>query len=109
MDANDECLNQAEDRDQFEDSDGCLDPDNDMDSILGFEWDQCPNEPEDFDGDQDEDGCPDLYKNIVVTDKKIELMTRFILKPRRVESFQSLSIYQRGCGRDTEQWTWRTD
>ena len=30
-------------------------------------------EPEDYDEDNDEDGCPDLYRNIVVRDDRIEL------------------------------------
>jgi len=34
----------AEDKDKFEDEDGCPDPDNDKDGILD-EKDKCPNEP----------------------------------------------------------------
>ncbi|MBM4371608.1 MAG: OmpA family protein [Deltaproteobacteria bacterium] len=71
-DEQDKCRNQPEDFDQFEDQDGCPENDNDGDGILDGA-DKCPNEPEDKDGDQDEDGCPDLYKNIVIKDKKIEL------------------------------------
>ena len=82
VDANDQCPNQAEDRDQFEDDDGCPDPDNDMDTILDV-VDKCPNEPEDFDGDEDEDGCPDLYKNIVVTDKMIELKQKVFFETNK--------------------------
>jgi outer membrane protein OmpA-like peptidoglycan-associated protein len=54
----DKCPNDPEDKDNFEDLDGCPDPDNDRDGILD-EDDQCPNEPEDKDGIEDEDGCPD--------------------------------------------------
>ena len=61
-----------EDRDLFEDEDGCPDPDNDQDNILD-ENDQCPLEPEDYDNDEDEDGCPDLYKSIIVRQDRIEL------------------------------------
>jgi OmpA-OmpF porin, OOP family len=57
-DADDQCPNEAEDRDGFEDSDGCPDPDNDGDGIPDEE-DSCPLVPEDFDGDEDEDGCPE--------------------------------------------------
>lgn len=54
----DRCPAEAEDRDGFEDSDGCPDIDNDKDRILDVR-DKCPSEPEDLDGFQDEDGCPE--------------------------------------------------
>ncbi|MBW2261720.1 MAG: OmpA family protein [Deltaproteobacteria bacterium] len=54
----DQCPDDPEDRDNFEDVDGCPDPDNDRDGILDVD-DDCPNVPEDRDGDQDEDGCPE--------------------------------------------------
>jgi len=54
----DKCPNDPEDRDGFEDADGCPDYDNDKDGIPDS-IDKCPNEPEDRDGFQDEDGCPD--------------------------------------------------
>ncbi|HUH04879.1 MAG TPA: OmpA family protein [Kofleriaceae bacterium] len=54
----DMCPDDPEDFDDFEDEDGCPDPDNDQDGILD-EDDQCPNEPEDKDGFEDEDGCPE--------------------------------------------------
>jgi hypothetical protein len=57
-DDKDECPDLAEDRDGFQDEDGCPDPDNDDDNIPDAE-DKCPLEPEDEDGFQDEDGCPD--------------------------------------------------
>jgi outer membrane protein OmpA-like peptidoglycan-associated protein len=97
----DKCPNDAEDKDGFEDTDGCPDPDNDGDGIAD-EVDKCPNDAEDKDGFEDTDGCPDpdndkdgvvdaedkcplqpgpassngcpkTYDNIVVTDQKIEL------------------------------------
>ena len=71
-DTKDKCPNQPEDFDEFEDTDGCPEIDNDKDGIPDTK-DKCPNQPEDFDGDQDDDGCPDLYKNIIIKDKKIEL------------------------------------
>jgi outer membrane protein OmpA-like peptidoglycan-associated protein len=58
----DQCPDDPEDRDDFEDSDGCPDPDNDRDGILDVE-DECPIIPEDRDGDQDEDGCPEHGEN----------------------------------------------
>ncbi|HEX8706513.1 MAG TPA: OmpA family protein [Myxococcaceae bacterium] len=57
-DVADKCPDEPEDRDGFQDEDGCLDPDNDSDGIPDTA-DKCPNEPEDKDGFQDEDGCPD--------------------------------------------------
>jgi hypothetical protein len=57
-DIDDKCPDQPEDRDGFQDSDGCPDPDNDNDGIADA-LDKCPNDPEDFDQFQDEDGCPD--------------------------------------------------
>jgi OmpA-OmpF porin, OOP family len=57
-DSSDKCPNEPEDKDGFQDEDGCPDPDNDGDGILDKD-DKCPNEPEDKDGFQDEDGCPD--------------------------------------------------
>jgi OmpA-OmpF porin, OOP family len=54
----DQCPDDPEDRDDFEDLDGCPDPDNDRDQILDVE-DGCPLIPEDRDGDADEDGCPE--------------------------------------------------
>ncbi len=70
-DVRDRCPTEAEDRDGFEDNDGCLDPDNDGDGVADGE-DGCANEfgpkerkgcPEkDSDGDgvtDDFDKCPD--------------------------------------------------
>jgi len=54
----DKCPDDPEDHDDFEDEDGCPDPDNDRDGILDKD-DKCPNEPETKNGFEDEDGCPD--------------------------------------------------
>ena len=54
----DKCPLVAEDKDGFEDEDGCPDDDNDKDGILDSE-DKCPNQAEDHDGFEDDDGCPD--------------------------------------------------
>jgi OOP family OmpA-OmpF porin len=58
VDADDRCIDRAEDRDDFDDEDGCPDDDNDSDSVPDGA-DRCPNEPEDADNFQDADGCPD--------------------------------------------------
>jgi large repetitive protein len=57
-DADDKCPDVAEDRDEWQDSDGCVDPDDDDDGVLDAA-DQCRRDPEDRDGYQDEDGCKD--------------------------------------------------
>ncbi len=57
-DKDDKCRNEPEDKDGFQDEDGCPDLDNDQDGVPDAS-DKCPNEPEDKDGFQDEDGCPD--------------------------------------------------
>jgi outer membrane protein OmpA-like peptidoglycan-associated protein len=57
-DSFDVCPDEAEDKDGFQDEDGCPDPDNDADGIPDAK-DRCPNDPEDKDGFQDEDGCPE--------------------------------------------------
>ena len=54
----DQCPDVPEDKDNFEDQDGCPDYDNDRDGIYDAQ-DQCPDQPEDRDGFQDLDGCPD--------------------------------------------------
>jgi OOP family OmpA-OmpF porin len=99
-DDEDACPTQPEDKDGFQDADGCPEPDNDNDGILD-PVDKCPLEPEDKDGFEDVDGCPDpnndkdrlndpqdkcpneyaetddgcpkKYQLVVVTEKKIEL------------------------------------
>ncbi len=58
-DRDDRCPNQAEDKDGFEDGDGCPDLDNDKDGVPDVS-DKCPLTPEDKDGRDDADGCPEL-------------------------------------------------
>jgi OOP family OmpA-OmpF porin len=62
-DSRDACPRAAEDRDGFEDADGCPDPDNDLDGLEDL-YDQCPNEPEDKNGCEDDDGCPDQERDL---------------------------------------------
>lgn len=57
-DKRDQCPNEPEDRDKFEDQDGCPDPDNDEDGVPD-EADQCPDEKETINGFEDGDGCAD--------------------------------------------------
>jgi OOP family OmpA-OmpF porin len=54
----DKCPTQPEDKDTFQDDDGCPDEDNDGDGIADAN-DKCAMEPEDKDGFEDDNGCPD--------------------------------------------------
>jgi OOP family OmpA-OmpF porin len=56
--AADRCPEVAEDKDGFEDEDGCPDNDNDKDGIPDAQ-DKCPLKPETMNGIDDEDGCPE--------------------------------------------------
>ena len=57
-DSDDDCIKMPEDKDGFEDVDGCPDFDNDQDKIADVD-DKCPNSPENYNGYEDTDGCPD--------------------------------------------------
>ena len=54
----DTCPDDPEDKDEYEDTDGCPDEDNDSDGIVDA-IDQCPDIPEDKNGFEDDDGCPE--------------------------------------------------
>jgi outer membrane protein OmpA-like peptidoglycan-associated protein len=72
------CPNDAEDKDGFEDEDGCPDTDNDKDRIADKN-DKCPNEPETYNGADDDDGCPDRGR-VIVTDSAIEVLDMIYFK-----------------------------
>jgi OmpA-OmpF porin, OOP family len=55
----DRCVLVPEDKDGFEDTDGCPEHDNDGDLRPDTE-DKCPDQKEDLDGFDDDDGCPEL-------------------------------------------------
>jgi hypothetical protein len=57
--ARDKCPLIPEDKDGFDDGDGCPDDDNDGDRRPDTE-DKCPAQSEDLDGFDDDDGCPEL-------------------------------------------------
>jgi outer membrane protein OmpA-like peptidoglycan-associated protein len=57
LDSKDACPDAPEDKDGFEDQDGCPDPDNDKDTVLDAE-DACPNEPGPRTSDAKTSGCP---------------------------------------------------
>ncbi len=58
LDNVDRCPRAPEDKDGFEDADGCPEDDNDVDGINDPD-DKCPLDPEDRDGFEDADGCPE--------------------------------------------------
>jgi hypothetical protein len=58
-DRDDICPERPEDKDGFEDDDGCPDPDNDQDGIPDT-LDRCPLKPETVNGVSDADGCPEI-------------------------------------------------
>lgn len=59
------CPEDPEDKDDFEDLDGCPDYDNDKDGIVDT-VDKCPLDPEDMDEFEDGDGCPDFTTQVTV-------------------------------------------
>jgi outer membrane protein OmpA-like peptidoglycan-associated protein len=65
VDTRDRCVFEPEDRDGFEDLDGCPEPDNDGDGLLDAA-DACPDRAERFNGWADEDGCPDEAGRLTV-------------------------------------------
>jgi outer membrane protein OmpA-like peptidoglycan-associated protein len=77
----DKCPDDPEDKDGFEDDDGCPDLDNDKDGIPDAS-DACPNEPETVNGFQDEDGCPDSAP-IVVKENRIMLTEHLLFDTNR--------------------------
>jgi len=60
-DSEDKCPDDPEDKDGFEDADGCSEADNDGDGFDDYE-DACPMKPETINGVEDGDGCPDEEK-----------------------------------------------
>lgn len=84
LDKGDECPMSAEDRDSFQDEDGCPDLDNDKDGIPDSK-DQCPLDAEDRDGFQDVDGCPDIDND---TDGILDLSDKCPFEKEDRDSFQ---------------------
>ncbi len=58
LDSKDKCPTDPEDKDGFQDTDGCPDLDNDNDGVLDAA-DRCRDIAEDIDDFEDNDGCPD--------------------------------------------------
>ncbi|MBI5536288.1 MAG: OmpA family protein [Deltaproteobacteria bacterium] len=73
-DDEDRCPDQAEDRDGFQDLDGCPDDDDDSDGIPDVS-DQCPSQKESINGFKDEDGCPDEGPaKVIVEEGRISIL-----------------------------------
>ena len=88
----DECPDSPEDFDNFQDEDGCPEPDNDRDLILDQD-DDCPNVPETKNGFQDEDGCPDGVKGDRDGDGILDEVDQCPDDPEDFDEFQD----QDGC------------
>jgi outer membrane protein OmpA-like peptidoglycan-associated protein len=84
LDAADKCADAPEDRDGFEDDDGCPDPDNDKDGIPDPR-DKCPGDPEDKDGFHDDDGCPEPDND---TDGLLDANDKCPIDPEDRDGFQ---------------------
>ena len=83
----DKCPDEPEDRDRFEDEDGCPEPDNDRDGIID-ELDKCPVVPEDRDDFQDEDGCPEGNPNDRDSDGIIDNLDKCPDDPEDFDNFE---------------------
>ncbi len=82
-DVRDVCPAAPEDRDGFEDEDGCPDPDDDGDRIADRD-DRCPREPETYNGTEDEDGCPDRGR-VVISEDAIQILEQIYFADRSAE------------------------
>jgi outer membrane protein OmpA-like peptidoglycan-associated protein len=89
LDPDDKCPQEPEDKDGFEDEDGCPDPDNDQDKILDAA-DKCPLKAEDIDTFEDADGCPDPDND---QDKILDSADKCPLEAEDPDGFQDLD----GC------------
>jgi outer membrane protein OmpA-like peptidoglycan-associated protein len=77
----DKCPDEPEDKDGFEDKDGCPDLDNDKDGIPD-KVDACPNEAETVNGVDDADGCPDKG-DVLVKEDRIVLTQKVLFDSNR--------------------------
>ena len=84
LDPVDKCPQEPEDKDDFQDEDGCPDPDNDEDGIVDAQ-DKCPLEAEDKDTWLDDDGCPDPDND---NDKILDAVDKCPLKAEDVDGFK---------------------
>jgi hypothetical protein len=80
----DGCPAEPEDRDGYQDEDGCIDADNDRDGIPDA-TDKCPDDAEDRDGFEDADGCPELDND---GDGVVDAIDRCPLEPEDRDNFE---------------------
>ncbi len=74
----DRCPDQPEDRDGFQDQDGCPDEDNDRDGVPDIH-DKCPLAPETVNGVEDDDGCPDKGRaKVALSRKRIRIFQKVL-------------------------------
>lgn len=88
-DLTDLCRQDAEDKDQFQDEDGCPEPDNDLDALVDS-VDLCPFDAEDKDNYKDADGCPEPDND---KDGVLDVQDRCPMDPEDVDKFQDID----GC------------
>jgi OmpA-OmpF porin, OOP family len=88
-DSIDQCKTVPEDKDGFEDADGCPEVDNDRDEVLDA-VDKCPLDPEDKDGFEDVDGCPDSDND---QDGVVDTADKCPLQPEDKDGFEDVD----GC------------
>ena len=81
----DKCPLGPEDKDGFEDEDGCEDKDNDRDGVLD-DKDQCPMLPESVNEINDDDGCPDFVR---LTETQIELLSSVSFEKNKAEILEA--------------------
>jgi outer membrane protein OmpA-like peptidoglycan-associated protein len=84
VDRMDRCVTDPEDRDQFEDADGCPDRDDDRDGLADAD-DGCRLSPEDPDGFEDGDGCPERDND---EDGFVDLLDRCPMKPEDTDKWE---------------------
>ena len=91
-DADDKCMHQKEDVDQFEDGDGCPDDDNDGDGVADAN-DQCPNASESANGFRDHDGCPDSHPKTAMPAPVSFSVASARLRPNETKRLRQLAVY----------------
>jgi len=84
IDARDFCPQQREDKDNWEDEDGCPDLDNDHDGFTD-KADECPDHAETINGLEDDDGCPDAVASVVEKDGRVVVPETVLFERSRAD------------------------
>jgi uncharacterized repeat protein (TIGR01451 family) len=101
-DDQDTCPTQPEDKDGFQDEDGCPEPDNDQDGVTDAQ-DRCPLQPEVINGVKDRDGCPDVGRakvrlegsRLVLLDKVQFARNKDVIQPRSFNLLEQVAAVLR--------------